>query len=161
MAPRLDFTKLVPANDYVGEDDEETRLVSELYEEARAYLTSHRWCAGIRQGFVGIAVGAILGVFLLHIDPTKRDVDEWLWAVVGDIPPAYLVVDQAANPACALDAYISEMTLWVQAVRNGEPVDEVIPVLTRDGGAVLEETAENAEMLAGRLEFLGEAILSD
>jgi hypothetical protein len=135
--------------------------VSELYDEARAYLTSHRWCAGIRQGFVGIAVGGVVGVFLFHIDPAKTEVEEWLWIVVGDVPPAYLVVDQAGNPARALDAYISEMTVWVHAVREGESVDEVIPVLTRDGGAVVEETAENAEMLAGRLEFLEERILSD
>jgi hypothetical protein len=53
------------------------------------------------------------------------------------------------------------MREWVRAVRKEERVDEVIPVLTRDGGAAIEETTENADMLAGRLEFLAERILVD
>jgi hypothetical protein len=158
---RLDLTKVVPEHDFLGENEHETKLARELYEEAVSFLVSHSWCAGIHQGFVGIAVGGVIGTFLFRIAPARADVDEWLWVVVGDAPPAYLVIDEASNPARALDAYIREMSEWVRAVRNGDPVDDVIPVLARGGSEVVDETVENADMLAGRLDFLAERILSE
>ena len=63
-----------------------------------------------------------------NIHPLRRDVDELLWVVVGDIPPAYLVTDDAPDPVAALQAYIREMRRWIEAVRLGRPIADLIPV---------------------------------
>lgn len=52
----------------------------------------------------------------------------WIWVIVGDLPPAYITTENNANPACALDGYITEMKEWVEAVRMGKPTSERIPV---------------------------------
>jgi hypothetical protein len=72
--------------------------------------------------------------------------------IVGDLPPAYITVERVPNPASALDSYLGEMAAWVEAVRAGQPVDELIPVETTGGGELLEPTAEHAEMLDTRLQ---------
>jgi hypothetical protein len=91
--------------------------VSALATRAREYLASFRWCGQVSGVYVGAAVPPMLGLFLVEIVPTSPDVDRWLWVVVGDLPPAYLVTDDAPDSAGALEAYDSEMSAWVHAVR--------------------------------------------
>lgn len=160
-APSFDRTKVVPTAEFVGEEDEETALVGELLATAHDFIESFTWCIAVRESYVGLAIGGVVGVFLLRIEPTEEDVDDWLWVAIGDIPPAYLVLDGAPNPASALDAYIGEMELWVEAVSKGEPVDDVIPVLNAGGAESLDPTREHAEMLASRLRFLRERVLAE
>ena len=157
----VDFTKVVPSAEFVGEDDEETQLVREMVEDARRYVTSFRWCDALRADYVGIAIGRVVAVILAQIVPAEEGVDEWLWIVVGDLPPAYLVTDDAPNPACALDAYVELMREWVDAVRERRPVDDLIPVTTAGGAEPVSPTRENAEMLEWRLRFLEEKVLAD
>jgi transposase-like protein len=57
------------------------------------------------------------------------------------------------NPACALKVYIELMRKWVNAVREGQPTEELIPVN-------VAPTEEWAKELEGRLRFLEGAILS-
>ena len=156
------FDGLVPADEFVGEDDEDTRLVRDMVEGARTYLGSHKWCEEVVETYVSeIAVGGVIVVLLCRIEPAEPDVDEWLWVVYGDVPPAYLVTDGSPNAACALDAYVELMTEWVEAVRAGKPVDELIPVQTQSGGTELEPTEELADELGSRLDFLRREILED
>jgi hypothetical protein len=72
--------------------------------------------------------------------------------IVGDLPPAYIVVEDNPTAADALDAYCSEMESWVEAVRNGESVNELIPVN-------VPPSREYAEQLSGRLGYLRSKIL--
>ena len=65
---------------------------------------------------------------MFEIVPTVSSADSILWVVVGDLPPAYLVVDDAAEPARALEVYIREVRKWVEAVKVGMPVAAPIPV---------------------------------
>jgi hypothetical protein len=74
--------------------------------------------------------------------------------VVGDLPSAYLVTDNAPNPACALDAYICEMGRWVTAVKEGKSVVGLIPVN-------VAPSVEYAKRLEWRLNFLDREILSE
>lgn len=131
-----------------------------MLARARSYLSSFRWCRAIRECYVGeIAVGAVVLVVLFRIEPTDEDVDEWLWVVVGDLPPAYLVTDQAPDAPAALARYAEEMDRWVSAVRAGEPADDLIPVQTAGGRHPLPATPEHAEDLARRLRTLRELFL--
>jgi hypothetical protein len=73
--------------------------------------------------------------------------------IAGDIPPAYLVCDDAPTWFEALDGYVREMERWVSAVRSGDSLAEVIPVNA-------EPSIEHADMLASRLQFIREQILA-
>lgn len=150
----IDFSGLTPADVFSEEDEEEQRYYEALIADAKAWLSSFEWCRGIREAYVGIAVGGVVGVFLCRIEPASPVVDEWLWVVVGDLPPAYLVTDDAPTPADALEAYCWLMQEWVDAVYAGDPLDDLIPV---DAAP----TREHADMLKSRLEFLRTKIVPD
>lgn len=136
----------------VGEDDEETGRLRALVDEAERYLAGQRWCGAVRERWLGLGVGGVVDVALLRIDPLE-DADEWLWVVVGDVPPLYLDVDELPDAGAALEAYIALRREWVDAVRANEPVDELAPV-------DVAPTAEHADMLADRLDDLEREILT-
>jgi len=148
--PRID--KVVPIKQMRGDSTKDTRLLKGMHQEAREFLASFEWCGGIKEEFFGLGVGGIVGVFLFRIRP-KANADEWIWVVVGDLPPAYLAAVEFPNPACALEGYIGAMREWVDAVKRGKNVDELIPVNAAP-------TTANAKELASRLKFLKEKILS-
>lgn len=122
-------------------------------EEAREFLLYYDWCEKIDAEYVGLFVDGILGVFLFRITPALVGVDEWIWVIVGDVPPAYLTCEECPNPATALDGYIGALSEWVDAAAAGESVEGLIPVN-------VPATPEFAEQLRTRLLFLDEEILS-
>ncbi len=128
--------------------------LSRYLRDATEYLLYYDWCKEILEEYVGLFVGGVLGVFLFRIAPARADVDDWLWVIVGDLPPAYLTCDQCPNPASALDGYIGAMSDWVEAASQGKSVAELIPVN-------VPATPENAELLRKRLKLLDERVLSD
>ena len=149
-------------SDFQGEDAEETKLGRELIVEARSFLTGFEWCDSVRDCYVSDAgIGGVVAVVLFRIHPGLPDVDEWLWVVVGDVPPAYLVTDDAPDAVSALGAYVNEMDAWVSSVRRGASVDDLIPVTTREGGTPVDPTTENADDLGSRLTFLRAELLAD
>ncbi|MFO0444160.1 MAG: hypothetical protein ACK50F_07775, partial [Betaproteobacteria bacterium] len=112
------------------------------------------WCKEILEEYVGLLAAGIVGIFLFRISPSRPDVDEWLWVIVGDLPPTYLTCDRCPNPATALDGYIGAMSEWVEAASKGESVAELIPVN-------VPATPDNAAMLRSRLDFLDQRVLGD
>lgn len=140
---------VVPLPEVHWEDEEEAALFASMVDEVRSYLESFSWCDGIRQLHVGLAVPGAVAVFFAEIVPQgeRRDIEDWLWVVVGDLPPAYLVPDEPGSSTEALRRYIEEMREWVRAARAGGPVEDLIPVRVRP-------TTQSAEMLASRLDFL-------
>ena|ERR1700732_1542230 len=78
-----------------------------------------------------LGIGGVVAVFLFRIVPKKKDIDEWLRVVVGDLPPACLAANGNPAPVSALEAYVEEMSAWVDAGRNGRPVAELIPKTTK------------------------------
>ncbi len=124
-----------------------------MLDEARQYLASFSWCEGIKSSYSGLGVGGVVAVFLFEISHSREDVDDWMWVVVGDLPPAYITCEDAPNPACALDGYIGAMREWAEAAIRGDSVDGLIPVN-------VPPTREWGENLLSRLDFLDEHILS-
>ncbi len=147
----IDFSSVL-SEDFFDCLDGDLKRWAELYmSEAKEYILSFNWCNKINESYFGVVEPSCFGVFLFKIEPFYPVVDRWLWVVVGDIPPAYLVCDKSSNPDDAIRAYVYEMRRWVVAVENGLPVDGLIPV---SGGA----TVEVAKMLGSRIDLMQEYI---
>lgn len=143
---------VVPIEQMAGDDSEDTALLHAAYEEARAFLLSQKWCFGIGEVYFGDGVGGVVAIFLMQIHPVPTGVDQWLWIVVGDIPPAYLVLDDCHTPLDALKTYIGLMREWVALALQGKQSEKVIPVS-------ISATPENAELLESRLDVLTDFIV--
>lgn len=135
-----------------GDSAADTDLLEKMAEEAKAFLQAFEWCTAIDGSYFGYGVGGVVGVFLFRIVPAAEGVDDCLWVIIGDLPPAYLVADENRTPGGALRSYTDQMRRWVAAVESAQPVDELIPV---DAPATLE----TALALKKRLAFLEAEIL--
>lgn len=158
--PKIDFTTLTPVAELSGEDAEDRALLEEMVTRARGYLEMFGWCREVVETYVGeIAIGGVVAVLLFRIVPAREGVDEWLWVIVGDLPPAYLPIDGLQSPGAALADYIDEMQLWVDAAKAGRSIEGLIPVETSDGSMLLPPSPELALELEGRLRYLADEIL--
>ena len=143
-----DTTEMTRVSDLT--DDEDIAIA----QKATSYMTAFHWCAGVKESFLAFDIGYVLGVFLFHIEPRLVGVDDTLWVVVGDGPPAFLVCDDAPDWHSALRCYVREMRRWVDAVRSGSTLDGIIPVN-------VTPTLEHAEMLSRRLRFIQDHVIDD
>ena len=144
---------VAPIGLMVGDDEQDTLMLREMAKAADSYLRSFAWCESIVSSFFGDGVGGVVSVFLFQIVPAEIDVDEWLWVVVGDLPPAYFVTDDLKDPHQVLDAYIWHRSQWTESVlHRRQPSDDVMPVN-------VAPSRENAQQLAQRLELLRKDVL--
>lgn len=153
MNPGVDFSKVVRWSDFVKQNKEYLTESNSMHDEARNYIEFYNWCEEIVESYVGIIHPPIIGVFLFEIRSNRSDVDDLIWVIVGDIPPAYLTCEDCPNPATAIDGYVGAMSAWVEAAAKGRSVANLIPVN-------VPATKTNAEKLKTRLSFLDEKILS-
>lgn len=149
-----DFSKVAKWSEYLSAQREDIDEMKSMYQEAQKFLEFYDWCLEIKESYIGMLYPGIVAVFLFKIIPTRDDVDEWIWVIVGDLPAAYLTVDECPNPATALDGYVGAMLEWVGAAQKGNSVAELIPVN-------VPATQENGDILKTRLDFLDERILSE
>ncbi|TPM38144.1 hypothetical protein [Mesorhizobium sp. B2-3-4] len=119
---------------------------------ARRYLESHNWVSAIKGEYLGYRLDGVIYVFLFEFLPAEPDVPSWTWVIIGDVPSAYISCHHAKTPYVALDGYIGAMEEWVEAAREGNSVEDIIPVN-------VPATPAYAEMLASRLKFIDEQIL--
>lgn len=124
----VDVNRVVATARMRGDSAEDTRLLRVMLSEAKNFLQSFSWCRRVARTYFGKGIGGTVAVFLFQIIPAEKEVDTWLWVVVGDLPPAYLVVDGNSDPATALRSYVREMARWVRAVKQRKSVRNLIPV---------------------------------
>ena len=148
----VNVERMTTVDSIVGEDADETKLLKEMAKGAHDFICSHKWCKQLDSQFLAYGIGGVVAVFLVQITPSAEDIDGCLWIVVGDLPPAYIVVEDNPTAADALDAYCSLMEDWVRAAKNGESVEELIPINVAPSN-------EWAEQLGGRLAYLRSKIL--
>jgi hypothetical protein len=150
----IDFTKVVPASQLTGDDEEDTSLLKGILGEAEEYiLAQQKWCPSIKNAYFGFGIGRVVAVFLFEIIPKSQNVDDYVWVIVGDLSPLYITTEDAPNPACALNEYLGAMEKWVDFALNGK-IDEKCPPVEA------EPTKEHGEMLKQRIKFIDEEILS-
>ncbi len=147
----VDMRTVTPTTNMAGEDDEETEQLRGAMREAAKFLMSFPWCHGIAESYFGLGIGGVLAVFLFRID-APPPVNEWLWTIVGDIPPCYLVAEAASTPLAALKTYCDLMQDWAEAVREGRPLNDVVRVSA-------EPTQRNAAALDSRISFVRTEII--
>ena len=114
-----------------GDDEEDTTLLRQMARNAETYLRSFSWCGDVLGAYFGGGVGGIFAVFLFNIRPARAEIAAWIWAVVGDIPSAYLPLEDAKSAAEVFKKYIWGMSNWVTLARQGltgRPEEGVPPV---------------------------------
>jgi len=123
--------------------------------EAQEFLLAHSWCRTVRSLSPRKWMEGIFALFYAEIEPEPESgADEVVWVIVGDLPPAYLDVLSAPTEREVLEAYIGLLEDWVEAVRAGEPIDELMPVYHRYSLVPVPPTLRFAGMIASRLQFL-------
>ena len=152
MNRELPVSGVVPIAKMRGQDDDETERLRKMEAAVREFLSHFDWCDTIRELYFGDGIGDVFAVFLAQIASARQSIDEHLWVVVGDLPPAYLVTDDCRNPKEALEGYIWEMRKWVALARQGQTSRNVIPVN-------VPATPEGAEALERRLDALEQKII--
>jgi hypothetical protein len=151
-----DLSKVLLWSDFLSADlpdPDDKEFGNIYYKRASEFLASHDFCAAIKKSYIAMIYPGVIGVFLFRIE-NKSTFGEWVWVFVGDIPPAVFSLSIGRNPGMALDAYLGEMDMWVDAVKKGEAVDDLVPVNA-------PPTKEYADMLLSRLDFIGEKILME
>ncbi|HEX7288594.1 MAG TPA: hypothetical protein VF532_20585 [Candidatus Angelobacter sp.] len=153
LNPTVNLSGLVPVERMRGDSKKDERLLRDMAIEASEYLLSFTWCKSIRRAWFGWGVGGVCAVFLLEIESGSKKVDSLLWVVVGDIPPAYLVIDSSPTPLSALRNYTELMQKWVDAVKARKSVATRIPVNA-------PATIQYANLLQKRLDFIEKEFLN-
>jgi hypothetical protein len=97
-------------------------------------------------------VGGVVAIFLIELAARVNATDKELWVVVGDLPSAYMAVDEDETALEALEKYCDLMDQWIAAVRSDNDLDDVFPVEA-------EPTQENADALQSRIGFLRNEII--
>ncbi|HET7550627.1 MAG TPA: hypothetical protein VFK04_05010 [Gemmatimonadaceae bacterium] len=126
--------------------------VPTLAREAERFLARHRWCARVSQVTSVFAISGVLGIFRCSLVPSDPSADAVVWVIVGDLPPAYIAYEPEDCWQDALRGYVEETEEWVEGVRTGASLDDVIPVNA-------PATPEYADMLASRLELIRKHLL--
>lgn len=141
---------VVPVEGMTGDDEQDTLLLGQMSEKAEAYLRSFSWCGNVVSSFFGGGVGGVFAVFLFNICPARPEVSPWIWIVVGDIPSAYLPLEDAKSPREVFETYLLGMSKWVELARNGQngTADDGVPPVN------VPATPEWAEKVEQRLNSL-------
>jgi hypothetical protein len=137
-----------------GEDEEDTQLLREQAQTARGYIATLPWCVVVLDGYFAGGVGGVFTIFLFHIVPTRPEIDDWMWVVVGDIPSAYLPLEDAPNPREVFQSYCEGIEWWSEWVRSGTegPPDDVPPLdvpPTASWADFLEKRAQSLKHIIG------------
>ncbi len=136
-------------------DIKEIQSILGLAFDARTYLEEFEWCKKVKNYWYDqeFRVYNKIGVFLFEIKPSSKEVDNFVWVIVGDIPSVYL--DQSIQSGReALKAYCSLMEEWCENIINGESISECFPVEA-------EPNHENANLLLKRISFIKRELLME
>ena len=122
--------KFVRVTGIQGDSPEDTTALSSMAKRAAEYLTKFHWCPPVAELRLQAGIGGVVAVFQAILERKIDESDDRLWVVVGDLPPAYLVVNSDdESAATVLETYCGLMEDWVDAVKTpGASFDSVFPV---------------------------------
>jgi hypothetical protein len=130
----------------------EIEMIYKMYSDVKSYIGGFNWCKGIINCWYDRGLPDKFGVFFVQMDVSDpSNIDEYVWVIVGDIPPAYIDVS-AKNGAVALLYYVNLMEEWATNVLEGRSVETCIPVNA-------PSDSKFANMLMKRLTIIAEEFL--
>lgn len=155
----INTSRFVPVRELrAGEINENSDLMS-YADDARRFLARQPWCDGIGDEAMACGWPGILAVFYVQVVESPGCPDPAVWIVTGDIPPAYIDIISCRTPREVLGAYCRTMQGWIDRVLEGEPVNDAIPVCYRGTLKQIPATAENAERLRSRIEYISAELI--
>lgn len=143
---------LVPVEQIQGDDEEDTRLLRAMADEAIEFLSSKHWCPRIERMYFADGYGGIFALFVARLAEKILETDDWLWVAVGDVPTVYIVLEPDDNARWAAERYCSVLNDWISAVLGLGNFDDVYPVNA-------PRTEEMALNLKHRLDSLRDDII--
>jgi hypothetical protein len=143
----IDWSQLTAESELPRRGHDDDAELKELCVRASKFVGGFKWCRRVLRAWLGDGCPGIFAVVLVEVENTASPDDRFLWVVVGDIPPAYFVVDELSTPKDALGMYVAERLRWIQAVRARTSLDDIAPV-------DVAPTEEHASKLQTRIDFL-------
>lgn len=140
----VDTSDMILCDQFSSVDPVESEAIKRLCNEVKIFLKNYSWFRKIKNIWFA---GGFSKVSVFFVDLESIDFDDKLWVIVGDLPPAYLVVDHIPDFKEALLSYAFYMREWVDAVRLKKSIRDCIPVN-------VAPTAEHADLLERRLDFI-------
>jgi hypothetical protein len=151
----VDTSRFPVGEDIDYESKAELERLAWLRHEAERFLQGLRWTPPIAELTLAFGVAPIAALFLARFArgiEGQGNGDTEVWVMVGDLPPAYFVVDDCHRPADALEVYCDLMEDWADNVIAAADLSASYPV-------AVEPTIEHAHMLKGRIEFIREELI--
>jgi hypothetical protein len=128
--------------------------VTSLIEESKQFLSSYSWCYHIKDGWLFTNLGKVLCVFLYEIDNSHSLEDNFLWVVVGDLPPIYLDTYNVLSNRDALEVYVEIVNDWIYHVETNQSLEKCFPLAS-------DHSSESLQKLKKRTDLLQNAILPE
>jgi hypothetical protein len=141
----LDIRDITPDIEFYTE-------VIALYLEAEKYLLSFIWCKKIEGCFLYTNIGRVFCIFNFEIENSASSEDNFLWVIVGDIPPMYLDVFGANTTVEVVKLYIELAEDWINQIKKGLSVEECYPFNA-------QPTVELAELLEKKISFMRKTVV--
>lgn len=123
-----------------------------LIKESKEYLSRQTWCKVIYQGWLFTNIGYALNIFLYKIENKQSPEDNFLWIVVGDLPPIYLDTYDIKTTKDVIETYIDLVEDWIVHARSGQSLNECFPFEASN-------SKESVTMLEHRVQLLRNNIL--
>ncbi|MGA2217821.1 MAG: hypothetical protein ABSG51_07035 [Terracidiphilus sp.] len=120
--------------------------------EAVRYVQSFEWCIELHERYFGQGCGGVVALFLFRVTIRSFQTPEWIWVIVGDMPSAYMELEQAQSPREALLCYIEGVEELLEATDEERASEDLIPIIVQAGD-------EFIEMLRGRMRTLRSLVL--
>ncbi len=138
----------------IASDIEFYHEVAVLHQEAENYLLGFRWCKKINNSFLYTNLGSTFCIFLFEILNSQSSEDNFLWVIVGDIPPMYLDVYGPKTTKQVVEDYIDLAEDWINHIENKKSVVDCYPFNA-------EPTIEVAELLDKKILFMKQSLLDN
>lgn len=122
--------------------------------EAETYLSGFKWCEQIKNSELFYSLGKVLCIFLFEIVNTQSDDDNFVWVIVGDVPPMYLDTHGPRSVKEVLEYYVDLALDWSDRVLADKSVEDCYPF-------EIEVSHELAQMLMSRATFIENDLLQN
>jgi len=121
--------------------------VIEAHKEASDFILSFYWCFEVKNSSIYTNLGKLLCIFLFEIDNSASEDDNFLWVIVGDLPPMYLDTLGPTTTVQVLEDYADLAQDWIDKVKIGKSVNDCYPFIAA-------ATLEMAELFQVRINLI-------